>query len=290
MSKYWLLSILVLGLLATGALSAQEEQPAGDPSVDAGVPDQPESSMDMDMDGEMGFGDEPFMEEEVGITAADIEEAGRGSPEMQLELGIRYLTEVSDNKEGIRWIVRAAKSENIKAQLTLWALYDRGYGYDKTRIKPNAKKAVNWLTQAASMGDSNAQYTLARYYQLGENVKKEDPVTAYAWLLVYAAHEHPEAALAKPLALQLQKAMDTELDESGLAAAQKLSEKLLKRMDFERRQEERIAAAEAAAAAAAEAEAKAEAEAAAALFGDLGLPMEDTFEEEDDEDLWLDEL
>jgi TPR repeat protein len=86
--------------------------------------------------------------------------AVKGDPNAQNALGLRYATGDGvklDEKEAVRWFIRAAEQGNVLAQSKLGSIYYSGRG-----VPQDANRAYFWMAVARLNGD-DASETLAPF-------------------------------------------------------------------------------------------------------------------------------
>ena len=92
-----------------------------------------------------------------------------GNAEAQYEYGWSYECGESvakDEKEALKWYMKAAEQGNVKAQIQLGNHYNNSSD-DKEETK---KEAFKWYMKAAEQGDRFAQYSIGEYYERGFGV------------------------------------------------------------------------------------------------------------------------
>ena len=87
-----------------------------------------------------------------------------------------------DQKEAVKWFLKAAEQGNAPAQQHLGVMYGGGEG-----VKQNSKESVKWHRKAAMQDLAGAQYSLGQMYWNGIGVEK-NLSTAYAWFHLAAIH------------------------------------------------------------------------------------------------------
>ncbi|MGI9549400.1 MAG: bifunctional trypsin-like peptidase domain-containing/SEL1-like repeat protein, partial [Bdellovibrionales bacterium] len=88
-----------------------------------------------------------------------IKEALKGDTYAQYTLGLYFIEEYFNHKEGMKWLERADQKGFVLAQSEI--------GY-KFFIYKKYKKALKWLEQAAKKGDAHLMYQLGVIYYEGE--------------------------------------------------------------------------------------------------------------------------
>ena len=113
----------------------------------------------------------------VGLSESGIEfkdeliAAKQGEVTAQYNVGICYLMGVGvekDDREGAKWLRKAADQGFAYAQSNLGILYDNGVG-----VAEDDAEAVKWYRKAAEQGDAYAQFNLAMMYYNGKGVTKD---------------------------------------------------------------------------------------------------------------------
>lgn len=163
-------------------------------------------------------------------SARALRQAARdGSAAAQRVLGSLLVHQASaaSTQEGREWLERAARSQDVKAQLALGKLLFRGgpgvaVDYAAARsalqaaaqggemgaayylgllykgggggIAANARTAAIWLQAAASAGVAEAQFILGQMLLAGDGLAP-DAMAARSWFEKAAEQEHPEANL-----------------------------------------------------------------------------------------------
>ena len=94
-----------------------------------------------------------------------------GNQYAQLNLGILYLNGYQrlkkDEAEAIKWLSKAAKQDNVDAQIQLANLFDS----DRTKAD-NVEKALSWYKKAAELGSHLGMYNVGVYFNKGIGVKQ----------------------------------------------------------------------------------------------------------------------
>ena len=115
--------------------------------------------------------------------------AEQGNADAQYNLGVMYDTGtgvLKDDKEAVKWYLKAAEQGMADAQGNLGVMYDTGKG-----VLKDYKEAVKWYLKAAVQGYALAQYNLGVMYKNGEGVLK-DSIKAKYW--IKKAYENPDAS------------------------------------------------------------------------------------------------
>ena len=166
----------------------------------------------------------------VGDDAAkkDFEEtkakAEKGDALSQLILGQMYIEGygvLKDDKEAVKWHLKAAKQGNALAQFSLAKKYQGGKG-----VLQDHKEAVRWYRKAAKQGYGPAQLDLGEMHHSGLGTL-EDYVTAYAWFNIAQANsgKRDVGALAKYRKNTISRKMTSE----QIAKGQELSKEMVKK-------------------------------------------------------------
>jgi len=103
-----------------------------------------------------------------------------GNAEAQYEYGWSYECGESvskDEKEALKWYMKAAEQGNVKAQIELGNHYNNSSD-DKEETR---NEAFKWYMKAAEQGDKFAQYSIGEYYERGFGVliDKQEAVKWY---------------------------------------------------------------------------------------------------------------
>lgn len=115
--------------------------------------------------------------------------ADQGKASAQFQLAMQYdLLGFPANSQ--YWLFKAARGGSGTAQYNLYQRYRTG-----KIVQQDPQKALRWLKAAACSGLVNAQT------QIALELKAQDPLQAYAWLL-QASKQHYPAALKALEALQ----------------------------------------------------------------------------------------
>ena len=115
------------------------------------------------------------------------EDAERGIPQAQYNLGLRYDTgdEVPQSHEkSYEWFLKAANSGLEDAQHAIGYIYLDGHGRDK-----NIVEAEKWFFKAALQGHARSQFNLGLIYDIGEGIER-DSAKAYMWFYVATMTEY----------------------------------------------------------------------------------------------------
>lgn len=93
-----------------------------------------------------------------------------------------------NNPEAIRWLTKAAEGGDAEAQYLLGSVYS--FGNDG--VIKNSKLSAKWHEAAVMSGNKDSLFLTAMNYKNGWGVQ-EDPVKAYAYLLVAQSFENKHA-------------------------------------------------------------------------------------------------
>ena len=113
-----------------------------------------------------------------------VPKAEAGDLVAQVELGKIYAKGegvAKDEKEAVKWYLKAAEQGNLEAQMFLGAVYIRGKGVPKS-----SKDSAKWYLLAAEQGNATAQCQVSRMHLSGAGVPKDD-IQAYKWANLAAA-------------------------------------------------------------------------------------------------------
>lgn len=88
-----------------------------------------------------------------------------------------------DSKGAIYWIGQAAIQGDMKSQLEIAEIWERGR--EDIDIYPDPKKAAYWYYRVATQGNDQAQYTLGTYYNKGYGVEVNYEQALYWYLKSY---------------------------------------------------------------------------------------------------------
>jgi TPR repeat protein len=113
--------------------------------------------------------------------------AEKGDVKAQIALGSLYekgQNARQDNAEALKWFRLAAESGDAEAQYALGAKYRR----DK-----NAEEAAKWYTLAADQGHAGAMFELGQLYEYGRDGVKKNIVETVKLYKLAAAQGHAEA-------------------------------------------------------------------------------------------------
>jgi TPR repeat protein len=106
--------------------------------------------------------------------------AENGDADSQYFLGgcymFGYLNIQKNDKESIKWLLKAAGQGHLQSQLNLGLIYSGGVGSSK-----NLSEAVKWYRKAAEQGSASAQTSLGMCYFNGDGLNK-DVKEAIKWL------------------------------------------------------------------------------------------------------------
>jgi len=117
--------------------------------------------------------------------SATIEQAQKGDPKAQYQLGSFYMTGTNvprDDIKAVLWLEKSAKQNFADAEFALGYLYEQGKG-----VRKNYGKALRYYTAAAEQGQTTAENNLGSMYQRGEGVHK-DLRRAAEWYRNAASH------------------------------------------------------------------------------------------------------
>ena len=115
--------------------------------------------------------------------------AEQGDALAQYILGVMYSNGkgvLKDDKEAVKWYLKAAEQGNAKAQFNLGLMYDNSEG-----VLKDYKEAVKWYLKAAEQGQADAQLNLGLMYAKGQGVLKDLSKAKY-W--IKKAYENPDAS------------------------------------------------------------------------------------------------
>lgn len=112
-----------------------------------------------------------------------VESAGKGDPEVQLELAVLYEVPgkffpaiTADPAKAAFWYRKAAEQGNSRAEVLLSLLYAGGKG-----VRQDNAEAVRWMRLGAEHGNADGQMMLGRMYDKGYNGVSRDDVKAAEW-------------------------------------------------------------------------------------------------------------
>ena len=115
------------------------------------------------------------------------------------------------------WSV-CAEAGDYRCQFGLGILYNAGHGVPVDHIQ-----ALNWFERAAKQGSTDAALELGILYAIGPGDVAQDPIAAYAWILVAARDGDPVAEDRRALMRNL-------LDDDEATEAQERAKALLDAM------------------------------------------------------------
>jgi TPR repeat protein len=126
-----------------------------------------------------------------------IEKAARlGHPAGMFMFGNLLVTKiysVTAFAEGMKWLTKAADTNQVQAMLKLFELHSqKGTNTEKDKFY-NLSKAVNWLRKADTLGEKKATITLGECYYTGKAVRKNDSIAATYFLRSANDHNLPRA-------------------------------------------------------------------------------------------------
>ncbi|MEX1113639.1 MAG: tetratricopeptide repeat protein [Akkermansiaceae bacterium] len=121
---------------------------------------------------------------EAQVALGEIHSGGQGQPK--------------NEKEAVKWYLKAAEQGNLEAQLFLGRVYLRGRS-----VLKDSKESAKWYLMAAEQGSAAAQCQIARMHTVGAGVPKDD-VQAYKWASLAAGQGD---MAAKNLRMTLEKQM-----------------------------------------------------------------------------------
>lgn len=113
---------------------------------------------------------------------------------------------VQDHYEAVRWYRRAADQGFELAQTNLGWMYLNGLG-----VEEDERAAAHWYRRAAEQGNAEAQNNLGVMYATGRGVPQSD-VQAYVWFSLAAAQGYASAAQNRDLSAE--QLNPTELSEA----------------------------------------------------------------------------
>ena len=120
-------------------------------------------------------------------------EAHKGDPGAQTLLGLSYMSGervTLDQKEGIKWLRKAANQKEVIAQYCLGLSYICGNG-----VTQNPSQAATWFRAAALQKDASAKYELGMCYQEGLGIAQSDR-SAAEWFRSAAEQGNADAQYA----------------------------------------------------------------------------------------------
>ena len=106
----------------------------------------------------------------------DEEEAKKGDPAAQFNLGLDFLNgtfQKKDPKEAFKWFLKSAEQGYVGAQHNLGWMCDNGVGVERS-----STEAAKWYEKAANQGDAQAQNIIGQMYSEGDGVEKSDALAA----------------------------------------------------------------------------------------------------------------
>ena len=152
---------------------------------------------------------------------ATLEHAAAGNAEAQFKLGKKYSEfrklgyGVTNNKEAMVWLRKAANQGHIKAQYHLAHHYYGGYG-----VPENYEIALRWFMKAAVLGDASSQYQAGRMYSLGMGAEA-DYVKGYVWFSMAKTHEIEGLEIVSKMLTNVKEVMSSqEVRKAQALAAQ----------------------------------------------------------------------
>lgn len=126
------------------------------------------------------------------VALGEIHALGQGTPK--------------NEKEAVKWYLKAAEQGSLQAQVFLGGVYLRG----KAVLK-DSREAAKWYSMAADQGSAAAQCQMARMHFSGAGVPKDD-VQAYKWANLAAVQGD---MAAKNLRMIVEARMSAEQLEQG---------------------------------------------------------------------------
>ena len=169
-----LMVMLTLGLCLVGCGKKEENPQSNDDDMADGDGDAMPTTGDDSSPKEPTQPEKPLPEDIPSLKAL----AEEGDARAQNSLGWNYVYGQGvemDNREGIKWYLKAAEQGYAKAQYSLGVIYREGEG-----VLKDFKEAVKLFRKAAEQGYDNAQVNLGAMYANGNGVP-QDNLTAYAW-------------------------------------------------------------------------------------------------------------
>lgn len=155
---------------------------------------------------------------------ATFEQAAAGNAEAQFKVGKKYSEfanlgyGVTNNKEAMFWLRKAANQGHIKAQHHLAYHYYWGYG-----VPENYEIALRWFMKAAVLGDASSQYQAGRMYSLGMGTEA-DIVKGYVWFSMAKTHEIEGLEIASKMLNNVKEVMSSQEVRKAQALAAKCYE------------------------------------------------------------------
>jgi TPR repeat protein len=114
--------------------------------------------------------------------------AEQGDASAQYNLGVMYDNGkgvLKDDKEAVKWWLKAAEQGDAKAQNNLGVKYGNGLG-----VLKDYKEAVKWYRKAAEQSNPDAQGNLGVMYGDGDGILKDLSKAKY-W--IKKAYDNPDA-------------------------------------------------------------------------------------------------
>ena len=117
-----------------------------------------------------------------------LNEAELGNAEAEYEMGqIYYYGDNNDEKEALRWYLKAAEQGHIEAHYQVGEIY-----YYGIIINEDEEEAFKWYLRAAEQGHVEAQYQVGEIYYYGISIN-EDKEEASKWYLKSAINNYAKA-------------------------------------------------------------------------------------------------
>ena len=91
-----------------------------------------------------------------------------------------------------------AEAGDYRCQFGLGVLLNAGQG-----VAQDHREALRWFTAAAEQGSTDAALELGILYAIGPGEVEQDPIAAYAWMLVAARNGDPVAENRRELTASL---------------------------------------------------------------------------------------
>jgi TPR repeat protein len=112
-----------------------------------------------------------------------------------------------DLNEAFKWYKKAADQNVLEAQLQVGRMFQNGQGTGQ-----DYAEAARWFRKAADAGYAPAQYALGSCYSLGQGVAR-DYVEAYKWLVIAANTGSDDAARRRDSMVTLYKMTPEQVSE-----------------------------------------------------------------------------